>query len=187
MYCEQGGIITVTAWPKPDLASGSTGTFKIYDAATNTLLLGLNDFQTGTAQIDPLVANAVVAGHTPYADIRIEYTYNDGNDSFNNGTAYTSSTKASQIFRIVPNPTALFTRASNLPNAYVASGGSYCVGQPITFNPSGSTPGGGGGSAIYAYSWTFDDPSNSIVVNGVVTNPNSDLVAGPAGQPAIPG
>jgi hypothetical protein len=167
VFCEGGGLVTVTAWPKPDPQAGSTGKFHIYSVASGLeIFTGLNDFLTGTATINPTDAG-IKNGNN---DIRVEYIYQDGVGNPGNQTPYVCSTIGSQIIRIAPNPSALFTSKSlSSPNVDPAILTAYCETKPIQFDPSASSV-SGGGSFIETYIWNFDDATNGGISTGI--NPN---------------
>ncbi len=173
VFCEAGGLITINGWPKAEPSQGTQGVFKIYNASVGgaQIMTGLTDFGTSIAQIDP-TDPGIKNGNN---NIRIEYEYRDANSP--NGTCTSIGT---QIIRISPNPTAIFTQVS-LASPFVDATNptAYCEGKPIRFDASASSV-SGGGATIKTYTWLFDDATNSVS-----SNPNG--VSGLAGGLAVPG
>lgn len=155
-YCEFGGGINISGFPAA-AAGTSTGTFAIFDKATNTPLQAsapnsaFVDNGNGTATIFPnLIVGGLNVGITNgYKTIVIRYTYQQNNSP---------AVGVGEIsIRITPNPIADFTTST------------LCEDKPVTFtDASPALP--ATGISVNRWQWNFGDV-NSVNNTASTQNP----------------
>ncbi|MCX8489898.1 MAG: PKD domain-containing protein, partial [Cyclobacteriaceae bacterium] len=154
VFCELGSDFQLRGYPQA--IAGSSGTFRLFDAATDTPLVvtgGFTDGLNGIATFSPKNADNILKNGN--RTIRVEYTYQDDNSPIAGvGKFY---------IQIAPNPIARFELTSNGLNASAPT--AYCVDNQIDFNASSSSIGGISPipeTSVYIYVWDFGDPNSGI-------------------------
>ncbi|MCE2937653.1 MAG: hypothetical protein LW845_16700, partial [Flammeovirgaceae bacterium] len=157
-YCEQGGLIRISGYPKP-AAGVSQGVFTLWDQLTDTQITpptnSFVDNGNGTATIDPALFS------NTYRPIRIQYYFKQ--------TASPCDGTAGLAIQVAPNPVAKFS-AESLIGVNTPFSTSYCEGRPISFNAfAPSNPSTIATGSINRFSWNFQDFSTNDILN----NPSS--------------
>ncbi|MFO0488757.1 MAG: T9SS type A sorting domain-containing protein [Cyclobacteriaceae bacterium] len=147
-YCEQGGLIRISGYPKP-AAGVSQGIFTLWDGATQITSLPTNSFVdngNGTATIDPaLFSNS-------YRPIRIQYDFNQ--------FASPCSGTANLTIQVTPNPEPQFTTSILCEDVAVNfTNQSFFANTPPP------------GLIIDRYRWDFSDPNSGTANTSILQNP----------------